>query len=123
MDSNKIIHFEVTAEDPDRAEEFYKKTFDWDIDESTDPSDYRLISTGQEEEGLNGGLCKRNDPEESILITVSVDSVDNYLKKVEENGGEIVNPKRAIPGVGYHATCRDTEGNLFDIMEEDEEAQ
>ena len=122
MNSNKIIHFEITAEDPDRAEKFYKKTFDWNIDESEDPSDYRLISTGQDEVGLDGGLCKRNNPEENILITISVDSVDDYMKRIEGNGGEIVNPKKAIPGVGYHATCRDTEGNLFDIMQKDEEA-
>lgn len=31
-------------------------------------------------------------------------------------------PKTAIPGIGYHAYCQDTEGNVFGIMEEDPSA-
>jgi hypothetical protein len=51
--------------------------------------------------------------------TIDVPSVDKFLKKIVEAGGEVVQKKTAVPGVGYMAYCADTEGNIFGIMEED----
>lgn len=35
----------------------------------------------------------------------------------------VVHDKTVIPGVGSFAYCKDTEGNTFGIMENDESAQ
>ena len=59
----------------------------------------------------------------AVIDTIDVSSVDIDVKKVQENGGEIVQPKTAVPGVGYVAYFKDTEGNLFGIMEIDESAK
>ncbi|MFQ6133586.1 MAG: hypothetical protein ACE5R4_16215 [Armatimonadota bacterium] len=45
------------------------------------------------------------------------------MAKVEQSGGEVLAPKMAIPGVGYHTYCKDTEGNVFGIMQDDPSAQ
>ena len=50
-------------------------------------------------------------------------SVDDIIKKIEENGGKIIKPKSPIPRVGYYAIFKDTEGNRLDLMEEDESAK
>ncbi len=73
--------------------------------------------------GIDGGLTKRAEAETSTVNTIDVPSVDDYVKKVESNGGSIVRPKMAVPGVGWMAYFKDPEGTLFGMMERDESAQ
>jgi predicted enzyme related to lactoylglutathione lyase len=54
--------------------------------------------------------------------TINVSSVDDFTTKIVANGGKVVMPKWAVPGVGYVAYCQDTEGNTFGIMQEDTSA-
>ncbi|MCJ7496770.1 MAG: VOC family protein, partial [candidate division Zixibacteria bacterium] len=65
----------------------------------------------------------RMSPQASTYNTVDVPSVDEFVKKITQNGGKIIVPKSAVPGVGYMAYCADTEGNVFGIMEEDTSAK
>jgi uncharacterized protein len=51
-----------------------------------------------------------------------VPSVDEFAAKIAQNGGRVVMPKRAVPGVGWMAYCQDTEGNVFGIMQTDSSA-
>jgi len=38
--------------------------------------------------------------------------------RIVEAGGEVVQPKTIVPSVGYMAYCKDTEDNIFGIMQE-----
>ena len=88
------------------------------------PIEYWLITTGEKDEpGIDGGLSKRTDSEPSTVNTIDVPSVDQYIKKVESNGGSLVRLKMAVPGVGWMAYFKDPEGNMFGIMEEDTTAK
>ena len=115
----RVIHFEISSDDPERAKIFYEKVFDWKI-ERWGPIEYWLINTGSESEPGIDGAIKIREGQESTINTISVPSLDEFMKKVEENGGEVLSPKTSIPGVGYHTYCKDTEGNVFGIMEDDE---
>ena len=53
----------------------------------------------------------------SPVLTVGVDSIDESLKKVEAEGGTIVRPKTAVPGMGAFAYFKDTEGNVLGVWE------
>ena len=120
----KINHFEINADDIQRAKEFYEKVFNWKIERWEGPLEYWNISAGEEdEEGINGGLQKRENKDDGIFNYVGVESVEKTLKKIKENGGEILKPKSPIPNVGYYAVFKDTEGNQLGIMEEDENAK
>lgn len=120
----KINHFEINAEDLPRAKSFYENVFNWKIEKWEGPIEYWIITAGEEdEEGINGGLQKRENKEDSIFNYVGVESVDKTIKKIEDNGGEILKQKSPIPGVGYYAFFKDTEGNQLGIMEEDENAK
>ena len=111
-------------EDPERAIKFYTEVFGWHIHKWEGPMDYWLITTGkQSEPGINGGLAKRQDPLEFTLNTIGVPSVDEFIERITAAGGKVLQPKMAIPGVGWYTTCQDTEGNAFGLMEEDESAK
>jgi len=125
----RVVHFEIHADSPKRAIEFYANTFDWKVEKWEGPEDYWLIVTGPvEAPGINGGILQRREPVEgngmqAYVCTIDVPSVDEYMEKVKENGGTVVAPKMAIPGVGWLAYCLDTEGNIFGIMTSDMEAK
>lgn len=114
----RVVHFEIPTEDPSRALAFYQSVFGWQSQKWDGPEDYWLLTTGAAEQpGINGGLMKRHDPRQPVTNTVDVPSVDDFCAKITQAGGEIVVPKMEIPGVGYLAYFKDTEGNIFGIME------
>ncbi|WP_455368196.1 VOC family protein [[Eubacterium] cellulosolvens] len=120
----RVVHFEISADEPDRAEKFYRETFGWKIEKWEGPVDYWLITTGEEsEQGINGAIKKREQPQQSTTNTIEVPSIDEFIKKVDQNGGKVLMPKMTIPGIGYHTYCQDTEGNVFGIMESSENAK
>ncbi len=120
----KMNHFEINADDPERAKSFYENVFNWKIEKWEGPLEYWLITAGDEDEpGINGGLQRRENKEDAISNYIGVKSVDDVIKKIEKNGGKVTKPKSSIPGVGYYAIFKDTEGNRLDLMEEDENAK
>ena len=122
---NRVVHFEIHADDPQRCSDFYTKVFGWQVnqwDAGAEP--YWLVTTGPDgEPGINGGIMKRRHPMGNVYNSIQVESVDKASAAVLANGGKIVVPKMAIPGVGWLAYGNDTEGNIFGMMEEDRAAQ
>jgi predicted enzyme related to lactoylglutathione lyase len=117
----KPIHFDLSADDPERAATFYKEVFGWKIKKWEGPTDYWLINTGEDKEpGITGGVAARINPADTTAVIIDVPSVDEFAKKVKASGGEIREAKKVIPGVGYLVMCRDSEGNTFGIMQVDE---
>jgi predicted enzyme related to lactoylglutathione lyase len=119
---SRVTHFEISADDPERAVKFYSEVFGWRIEKWEGPVEYWLASTG-EGPGIDGALKRRADPAIGTVNTVDVASIDESMAKVKEEGGEVITPKMTIPGIGYHAYCKDPEGNVFGIMEADESAK
>jgi predicted enzyme related to lactoylglutathione lyase len=119
----RVIHFEVSADDPARASQFYEKVFGWNIQKWGGPREYWIISTGGDDQpGINGGIFKR-EGQINYVNTIDVPSVDEFVAKVTEHGGKEVVPKTTIPGVGDLVYCQDTEGNVFGILEPGSEPQ
>ncbi len=117
-------HFEIDAENPDRAMKFYEEVFNWKITKWEGPVEYWLIKTGEEdEEGIDGGLSRRDKEGPTTINTIEVAEIDEYIKKVENNGGTITSPKHPVPGVGWMTYFKDPEGNVFGMMELDESAK
>jgi hypothetical protein len=118
----RVSHFDIPADDPQRAQEFYKQVFDWKFEKWDGPMEYWMATTGNEEPGINGGLSKRMPGQMGMTNTIGVPSVDEYSKKITDKGGQLIVPKMPIPKVGWFAQCMDTEGNMFGIIEMDETA-
>ena len=121
-----VVHFEIPADNIDRAKKFYGELFGWKIEKYPGlPMDYWMITTDRQEGGMgvDGGMLQRQQPEQHITIYIDVPSVDAYLGKVTGMGGQVVFPKTAVPGMGYFAVCLDTENNGFGLWENDPKAQ
>jgi predicted enzyme related to lactoylglutathione lyase len=125
---SRVVHFEVHAEEPERAIRFYKQVFEWRFTKFTGPQDYWVIETGPASEpGINGGLIRRRGAIDGTAViayvcTIQVAALDEALARVEAAGGTLVVPKMAIPGVGWLLYCKDSEGNVFGMMQPDPQA-
>jgi predicted enzyme related to lactoylglutathione lyase len=117
------IHFEITADDPERAARFYREAFGWNLHKWDGPMEYWLITTGEGEPGIDGGMGPRGNGDPAATVnTIGVESLDEAVAAIERAGGTIIRPKGPIPGVGWLAYAKDTEGNEFGVMQPDENA-
>ena len=122
MDS--IVHFEIPADDPKRAGEFYNKAFGWDV-QSMPEMNYTMISTTPSDENgmpkkagaINGGMPMRNDMVKATVVTIDVKSIDDAIAKIEKLGGKRFGDKMPVGEMGWAAYFRDTEGNVVGLWQ------
>jgi predicted enzyme related to lactoylglutathione lyase len=120
-----IAHFDIPAEDVERAKRFYSELFGWKLEKPPGPMEYYMIETADLEgkPGVGGGLGERQGPDQQIVNYIGVPSVDEYSTRVTDLGGTVIQPKMTVPGFGYLATCMDTENNVFGLWQDDENAK
>jgi len=120
---NRVIHFEIQADDVERAKKFYEAALGWKVmpamsAEKGDMMDYWMLDTGTGP-GISGGMYKR--PADDRLYTydgtVLVPDIDKAVEAVKANGGTITREKSELKGVGWFASAKDTEGNRFALMQ------
>jgi hypothetical protein len=81
------------------------------------------VRTGPREEmGIDGGILRRQGSEpcdciQAYVCTIGVKSIDQVFKAIADNHGQIVQPKQEIPSVGWLAYYKDTESNIFGVLE------
>jgi predicted enzyme related to lactoylglutathione lyase len=125
----RVVHFEIHAENPERAKEFYSRVFGWEFSRWPGPHEYWNVKTGPDSRpGINGGMIRRRGAIDGTAViayvcTVEVASVEEHVQAVEASGGVIVVPKMAIPGVGWLVYAKDTEGNIFGATQFDPAAR
>ena len=124
---DKVVHFEITFDDQERAKDFYRSVFEWDLMDNdmgngvsyttatTVPIDDKMMPT--EPGAINGGFTSKSKETPSPVITIGVDSIDDTLKKVEAGGGSTVTPRTPIENMGAFAYFQDSEGNVMGLWE------
>jgi uncharacterized protein len=130
-----IVHFEIAADDPERAAKFYRELFGWEITHWEGSADdrenfeywmVRTVPTDAEgmptRPGVNGGLMRRMFPGQAPVNYISVESVDEFAQRAEQLGANLMMPKHPVPGMGWFAQLKDPEGNVFAIWETDPNA-
>jgi predicted enzyme related to lactoylglutathione lyase len=124
MVMDKIVHFEIPADNLARAKKFYSTVFGWKMNEMPE-MDYVLVQTVESDENgmpkepgaINGGMLKREDPVKSPVVTISVKSIDEAAKTIEKNGGKMIRPKMPVGDMGFAAYFKDTEGNAVGLWQ------
>ncbi|MGZ3548773.1 MAG: VOC family protein [Vulcanimicrobiaceae bacterium] len=114
--SNRVNHFEIPADDPERAVTFYADAFGWKIEKWGGPQEYWLVDTG-EGPGINGGIMRRGGPFQSVVNTITVDDLSSTLDRIGSLGAKLVGDRIKIPDVGDLQYAQDPEGNLFGMMQ------
>ena len=126
--TNRVVHFDVYADDVERAIAFYQSVFGWSI-KKVEGMDYWLINTGEGQPGIDGGLSKRESPTQGSIpqfgftCTVAVEDAQAAFAAAVAAGGSEIHQPGPVPGVGYLAYVRDTEGNHLCLMQHDPEAR
>ena len=119
----RVGHFEIHADDPQRAINFYQNVFGWQFNKWDGPQEYWLIKTGESDQpGIDGGMGPPPTDGQAVnayVCTVLSSGLDADVTQSLSNGGSIAVPKMAIPGMGWLAYVKDTEGNIFGVMQED----
>ena len=120
---NRFVHFELATDDLERTAQFYREVFGWQIQKWDGPVEYWTVMTGDESTpGINGGLMQTNGEFRGTINTIGVEDIDAAIAAVQTHGGEIVLPKDAIPGVGYQAYFKDTNGTIVGLHQGDPNA-
>lgn len=114
-----IVHVDIPADRVDRAKKFYEALFGWKFNAPPGFSDYFLFETTDESGGsaVGGGLGQRGAPDQKITCYIGVDSIAEYLPKIEQMGGRVTMPYTEVPGFGALALFVDTENNPFGLWE------
>jgi hypothetical protein len=124
----RVTHFEIHAENPPRANEFYTNLLGWQFTQWPG-QDYWLIRTGDPTEpGIDGGLLPRRGVIDGAAVIayvciVEVKDLASLVEKAVSLGGQIALPTMPVPGVGWLAYVKDTEGNIFGMMQTDPDAK
>lgn len=122
--NGKVVHFEIPAARPKRAQSFYRDVFDWKME--ADPEmDYTMVVTtpidndgrATEPGAINGGMMKRTKRFAGPIVTIQVDDIDSTLGEISRHGGKAVVKKTPIGAYGFSAYFRDPEGNLMGLFQ------
>ena len=119
-----LIHFEIPAVNVEKLKQFYEEVFGWKILEYPGPIDYWLIQTVPVDAngmllrpGVNGGMYKKQQPDIKPINYFAVESINDYLAKIQKLGGKVISPKQEVPDIGWVAAAMDPEGNQFALIE------
>ena len=121
---DKVVHFEIPADDLTRAKKFYNTVFGWNMNEMPD-MEYVMVGTVESNENgmpkepgaINGGMLERQDPVKSIVVTINVKNIDQAAATIEKNGGKIVRAKMPVGDMGFAAYFKDSEGNVVGLWQ------
>jgi predicted enzyme related to lactoylglutathione lyase len=130
---SRVVHFEIQADDVERAKTFYAAVFGWTFQDYSQytGSPYFGVMTGPEEQpGINGGLLQRPAPAPAagqgtngFVCTMEVADYDETERRILSSGGQVALPKMALPGMAWQGYYLDPEGNTFGIHQRDTEAK
>lgn len=124
---DKVVHFELPADNIERAKKFYKEAFDWQMQDVPEMN-YVVLRTAEVDEKMvpkevgviNGGMFKRGDMNDLIKspsLSINVFDIDEVIKKIKNAGGLILRDKISVGNTGLVAYFKDTEGNILSVWQ------
>ena len=119
MASNRIVHFEIPANQPEALTKFYSELFGWNFQKAAVPgAEYWLCDTGSAAPGIICAVAQRQNAQQSWMNYVDVASIDAALEKAVALGAQVALPKMPIPGEGAIAAIIDPQGNVCGLWEQ-----
>jgi predicted enzyme related to lactoylglutathione lyase len=94
-----VVHVEIPADDTAKGREFWGSLFGWNF----------------------GAITNMEPGKRGARIYFDVEEINAGAARVKELGGEADEP-RPVPGMGWFAVCKDTQGNEFGLWQTDPSA-
>ena len=122
---NRVVHFEIPADNLERAKKFYGENFGWKLNQfGPEMGNYVVVHTGptddkgmpQDKAFINGGIMPRDPSASAPILVIAVDDADGAVEKVKKSGGKLVGEILDIPNVGRYARVQDSEGNVIAVI-------
>jgi predicted enzyme related to lactoylglutathione lyase len=118
MSNNRIVHFEIPANEPEKLTKFYSDLFGWKFQKADLPGpEYWMCVTGADGPGINGAVMQRQHPQQPWMNYVDVASIDAAIEKATKLGGTVALPKTPIADMGAVAAIIDPQGNICGLWE------
>ena len=127
MKRNPVVHFEMPASDRERMADFYSKVFGWETHFfGKDMGNYVTVATTEtdrngipvEPGSINGGFYPRSESLANCpSIVISVDDIEEHVRRVQDGGGQVIGKPVSIPGIGLFVSFKDTEGNTCSLLQ------
>jgi hypothetical protein len=119
MANNRVVHFEIPANQPEALTKFYSGLFGWKFEKAQLPGpEYWLCDTGSEGPGINGAVMQRQNAQQPWMNYVDVPNIDAALQKATALGGQVALPKMSIGEIGAIAAIIDPQGNICGLWEQ-----
>ena len=123
MMEGDIVHYEIPAKNPAKLSKFYAEVVGWKFSDSGIPGmKYWLIKTSTKTQLPSGGMYKKSANDTGPRTYVTVKNIDASTKKLQKNGGKVLVPKQAVPGMGWSVVAVDIEGNPLGLFQIDRNA-
>lgn len=112
----RVVLFDMSSQDPEKAAAFYSRVFGWRIGEPN--WGYYPVTTGEgARPGIDGGISQGPpDFPHGIRVQIAVDDIDDALRKSAEQGAQIVRDKMEF-GDFYLAYLVDPVGNGIGLIQ------
>jgi predicted enzyme related to lactoylglutathione lyase len=114
-----MVHIEIPAGDTAKAREFWGSLFGWQFQEYPGPTEYHMTRLS---ETTGGAIYGADGDKRGARVYFDVDDINAGSARVNELGGEAAGEPMPVPGMGWFATCKDTEGNDFGLWQTDPNA-
>lgn len=121
--SNRVVHFEIPCDNPQKTMDFFTEVFGWTFQQFGSEEYWSVMAGDTNLPGINGGLLKKRDPNQPVVNSIDVADIEKAIINIEKAGGKIVVPKMAIPTVGWLAYFKDPDGNIHGIYQNDPSAE
>ena len=102
---------------------FFREVFGWTFQQFGDMPYWLVVTGDRQAPGIDGAIMQRMHPDQPLVNTIHVDNLDEAIEQIEVNGGTMVVPKTAIPGMGYYAHFKDPLGTIHGLHQLDSEAK
>ena len=116
--AGQMVHYEIPAGDPAKAQEFWGSLFGWQFQAYPGPSEYHMTRIADQQ----GAAITNMEPgKKGTRPYFDVDDINDGAARVKELGGEAGDPM-PVPNMGWFAVCSDPHGNEFGLWQNDESA-
>ena len=117
--SNPVGWFDINVSNLDRAKKFYETVFNIQLfDAPTEWGKQSFFPFNHESPNISGALVEKKDMQPNANNTIVYFETEDCIteeKRIEQAGGQLVQPKTNIGEFGFVSIFIDSEGNTIGL--------